>query len=475
MQVDLTTERWAFLSTKPAGHREKAYAWAAILVSLAVFATAAPFAATPLVQIPAFIPIYVASLVICDVITAALLFGQFSVLRSLALLALAAGYLFNASITLAYALIFPGLFAPTGLFGAGPQTSSAMYMAWHTGFPLAMLLYTRLKPAGEANSTPGKPLRISTRAAIMTTVAGVLALVAGFTVFATAGQAYIPDFLNGNHTTETGHVFLFCIWALSLVALAALWKRKPHSVLDMWLLVVACVWLLDIGLAAMLNTGRYDLGWYAGRIYGVLAASFLLIVLLIEDSKHYARLVHMSTALSTANKALMRMSRHDGLTELANRRFFDEYLAEQMAVSARHQRPLSLVLCDVDQFKVYNDHYGHQAGDECLRQVAAAMQSCCNRPADKAARYGGEEFALILPDTGLSGAAKIAEAVRDAVAQLKIPHAHSVAAPHVSISSGVAVLQQEVGMTAQQLIAAADQLLYQAKNAGRNRVVCAPA
>lgn len=476
MQVDLTDERWAFLSTKPAGRRENQYALFAVLASALFFFCAVPYAKTPLAQFPAFIPVYVSWLVICDLITAALLFGQFSVLRSWGLLVLAAGYLFTACITAAYAVIFPGLFAPPGLFGAGPQTTSAMYMFWHAGFPLFVMAYTRFqaKSAVPTLPLPSTAARQKTRTVILWTIGGVLTLVLAYTVFATTGQAHIPEFLNGNRTTELGHVVLLGIWVISLVALAVLWQHKPHTVLDLWLMVVMCVWLFDIALAALLNTGRYDLGWYVGRIYGLLAASFLLIVLLIEDGKHYARLVQLSAALSAANTQLVHLSRHDGLTELANRRFFDEYLAEQIAVASRYNRSLALVMCDVDQFKAYNDFYGHQIGDACLQQVAVAIQSCCKRPADKAVRYGGEEFAIILPDTELAGATRIAEAAREAISRLQIPHERSSIGPHVSTSCGVAVLMSRgVGMTAQQLIAAADERLYRAKNLGRNRVVCA--
>ena len=471
MDVDFTGERWAFVSTEPAGRREVRFALAAIAISVLVFLTAAPFAKTHLLQVPAFIPVYVSSLVICDLITAALLFGQFSVLRSVGLLVLAGGYLFSASITFAYALFFPGLFALPGLPMPGPQTSSAMYMFWHSGFPLAIMAYAWLKPAGVAGSQAGVRLLGNIRRIVLCVVAGVFALVVGFTLFATWGHGNIPTFIEGNRTSDMGHLALTGIWLLSLAALWMLWRKRPHTVLDLWLLVVMCVWLFDIALAALLNTGRYDLGWYIGRIYGLLAASFLLMVLLVENGRQYARLVHMSMALGVANKALAQLSRHDGLTELANRRFFDEYLSEQMALSTRHKRALALVLCDVDHFKSYNDHYGHQAGDECLKQVAKALRSCSNRPTDMAARYGGEEFALILPDTDLAGAMQVAEAARAALADMKLVHAYSMSNPHVSISAGVAVLLFNTDMTARQLVAAADQCLYQAKGAGRNQVV----
>jgi len=125
----------------------------------------------------------------------------------------------------------------------------------------------------------------------------------------------------------------------------------------------------------------------------------------------------------------------------------------------------------VDSFKAYNDHYGHQAGDECLKRVAAALRSCCRRTGDLAARYGGEEFALILPETGLSDALQIAEAAKNAVVQMQIAHAKSSTVPYVSISGGIAALLHNGNRSAEQLVMAADQCLHRAKRLGRNRNV----
>jgi diguanylate cyclase (GGDEF)-like protein len=182
----------------------------------------------------------------------------------------------------------------------------------------------------------------------------------------------------------------------------------------------------------------------------------------------------LSDSLSIANKSLEKLSLHDGLTGLANRRFFDVHLGSQVTITRRRHRTLGLIMCDVDYFKSFNDFYGHQAGDECLRQIADALRSCCSRSTDMAARYGGEEFALILPDTDLDGAVQIAEKALRMVAELKIPHAGSSAAAHVTISCGVAILTRESGLTADQLITAADLNLFQAKYMGRNRTISVP-
>lgn len=464
--TDVLGDARGHLSTVPAGRRVWRYALGILGVSMLVFVLALPFSNTPLLQAPAFVPIYVTALVICDLVTAVLLLGQFSALRSPALLALAGGYLFTATITTAYALIFPGLFTAHGLFGAGPQTSSAMFMGWHAGFPLAVIAYARLKRGNWVMD--GAALR-----PILGMVIGVLMLVAAWTLFATAGQDMLPVFLDGNHTTELGHAVLMLIWLLSLAALLTVWRSKPHVVLDVWLMVVMGVWLFDLALAAVLNTGRYDLGWYTGRVYGLISAGFLLVLLLSENAGHYARLVHLTAELSAANDKLMQLSLHDGLTGLANRRSFDNYLAEQLAVAARHQRPLALLLVDVDHFKAYNDHYGHHAGDDCLKRVAAALRASCQRPADLAARYGGEEFALILPDTNLPGARRLAEEALAKVAKLAIAHARSDAGPALSVSIGVAELAAMPEPHPERLIMAADAALYRAKGLGRNQVAVA--
>jgi diguanylate cyclase (GGDEF)-like protein len=235
-------------------------------------------------------------------------------------------------------------------------------------------------------------------------------------------------------------------------------------------------WVPIIFLSGADNEQHLERGIRAGGDdYLIKPASYVVLhakihaMQRIDDMRR--RLLKVSAELASANRALERMSRQDWLTELANRRYFDAFLSDEMARARRSKQELCLALCDVDFFKAYNDHYGHQAGDECLKQVARALQSGCRRPADLAARYGGEEFALVLPETSLAGAAQVGEAVRQAVLQLQIPHEHSSIAAHVTLSVGVASLLPGTDAQPERLIAAADQALYQAKKLGRNRVV----
>ena len=164
----------------------------------------------------------------------------------------------------------------------------------------------------------------------------------------------------------------------------------------------------------------------------------------------------------------------DGLTGIANRRQLDTELEREWRRGSRRRAPLSLVLLDVDGFKAFNDLYGHPAGDECLRQVAAALAEVPRRAADLVARYGGEEFAMVLPDLDAAGAARMAEAARARIEALAIPHARSAATAVVTISAGAATRYPCRGGAAAALVAAADRALYLAKRRGRNRVQAAP-
>jgi diguanylate cyclase (GGDEF)-like protein len=175
--------------------------------------------------------------------------------------------------------------------------------------------------------------------------------------------------------------------------------------------------------------------------------------------------------LVTLNKELENLSRHDGLTELANRRYLDESLLTEVRRAARAREPLSFILADVDHFKAYNDHYGHQAGDVCLKQVATVLRSAARRPADLAARYGGEEFAMVLPETPLEGAITVAKAVARGIAELGIEHARSSAGQAVTLSQGIVSCVPGPEISPEQLIERADRALYEAKNQGRNRYV----
>ncbi|MFP4280587.1 MAG: diguanylate cyclase domain-containing protein [Halochromatium sp.] len=184
--------------------------------------------------------------------------------------------------------------------------------------------------------------------------------------------------------------------------------------------------------------------------------------------------VHNQVSLKLKTDLLEQIALQDGLTEIPNRRYFDRRLVQEWNRQSRHQQPLSLIMIDIDHFKPYNDHYGHGAGDDCLRRVAQALHQVPARSADLVARYGGEEFVVLLPETDAEGARELAEQMRAAIHALAIVHAYSPVSDHITVSLGGSTQRpqpQRLTTDAEALKQTADQALYQAKEQGRDQVV----
>ena len=286
----------AVIRGAPAGRTQRQLAVGALALSALIFLGAIPFATVQLAPLPPFIAVYQAALVVFDLVTAALLVGQARYQRATPLWILAAGYLFTAGLAISHTLSFPGLFAPAGLLGASAQSTAWLYMFWHAGFPLFVIAYARLKSTTASATGNGNALAGS---------AAIVGAVVVLTWLATGGVRLLPAIMNGNHYTPALVFVVTSVWLLSLAALYVLWRAQPHNVLDLWLMVVMFAWLCDIGLAAVFNAGRYDLGFYAGRIYGLLAASFVLAMLLVENAALHARAAraHQSDQRSLARHA----------------------------------------------------------------------------------------------------------------------------------------------------------------------------
>ena len=189
----------------------------------------------------------------------------------------------------------------------------------------------------------------------------------------------------------------------------------------------------------------------------------------LERDEAFRRLGELQRELQKSNAELQKLTCQDGLTGIANRRSFDDFIRKECLRSARDGTAISLILIDIDYFKLYNDNYGHLKGDECLHKVAETLQKAAQRPADLVARYGGEEFAVVLPSTDAIGAMKIADSLRLAVEGLELPHAYSPLCNIVTISMGIASKVASEKESPGDLIEMADEALYEAKNAGRNQ------
>ncbi|MEY9161619.1 MASE4 domain-containing protein [Bradyrhizobium japonicum] len=267
---------------------QRRFALGVVLVLLVVFViVAGPLSGPPLRRVDAFIPAYGTAIFVIDSITAALLFAQFSVLRSHALLALANGYFLTALIAIPWTLTFPGVLAPEGGLGGGLQSTVWLYVLSHVGFALFAIVYTLLKDADPMEWLSPR----SIRAKVLTTVGSVTTLVCCATVFVTAGHAILPRIMLD--TAEVCYLWYYAIGPMAglfVVALVLLWLRH-RSVLDLWLMLVLFTYIIEIALTAFPMPYRFSVGWYAGRVYGVLSGSLVLLILMKEVTMLYGELL----------------------------------------------------------------------------------------------------------------------------------------------------------------------------------------
>ncbi len=440
--------------------RRIAMGFAGLLVLIA--AITIPSAREPGPVIAPFLPSYLTTVLVLDLMTAVLFLLEFRQHGRASTLALACAYLFTGLVVIPHALTFPLVFSPTGLLGAGQQTSVWLWASWHGIFPLFLLAHALLLRREQR-----KPDRRSGPPPMGAAVAGTALLVMVLAAVAILGKDQLPPLIQrGNYlvliTSGVGPM----IWLFNVCALAALWRcAGGRGVTELWLLNAALASVLDVTITLTAGA-RYSLGWYVARGNSLLCASAVLGAFLYEFYR-------MQVQLSAANRRLAALADTDALTGLGNRRAFDYQLAQEWSRAAREKSTLGLLILDIDQFKAYNDTYGHQSGDACLQQVAAAIRGALHRPSDFAARYGGEEMVVILPQSSREGALHVAEAVRAAIQGLGMEHKGGPAGV-VTASVGAATMAASATVQAAELIRRADTALYAAKDGGRNRVHFAP-
>jgi signal transduction histidine kinase len=349
------------ISSLPPSPAQRRLALAVVLALMAAFVVlAGPLSTVPLPRTDAFVPMYVAAMFVCDAITALLLFAQFAILRSHALLAIASGYLFTALIIIPWVLTFPGVFAPRGLLGAGLQSGPWLFLLWHAGFPLFVLAYALLK-----NADPSKRRWKGARStAILLSAALAVATVCAATLLATAGHALLPGLMR-DAVSAAGPLPQYvagCIVLVSAVALMVLWSRRG-SVLDLWLMVVVCDHMIEISLIMIgAVVTRYTLGWYASRIFGLISASLVLFVLLYEITTLYARLVEAVVAQRREREA--RLMTGDAVSaSIAHE--VNQPLSAMIATADAGLNWLTRAVPDLEEAKAAFTHIaadGHRAG-----------------------------------------------------------------------------------------------------------------
>jgi diguanylate cyclase (GGDEF)-like protein len=431
--------------------------WLAAMVVAALLLGAAattPFCDVPMTPVPGLLVMFSTAMLVCNLLLSALLFIKGQVEAREDSIRLAAAYLYASLIIIPQTASFPGALMAAPLIGT-PETSLWFWIFWHVGFGLAVIRYAW---------SGGRPsVRSPT---VLKPIATVLAVTVVVSTIATAWAHRLPPLVLAGHFAFSG-AGLVAHAAVSLVMLAALvsvLRVRCMTPEHLWLVVGLVASCVEVWLT-LNSTARYALGWYLAKAGSLLTSVVVLISLMHEITRLYSE-------AALANARLSTLARRDALTGLSNRRHFDEMIVQEFRRARRHERPVTVIMIDVDCFKAFNDLYGHPAGDDCLRRVAAAIRNSLRRPADHAARYGGEEIVVLLPETDPHGACIIAERIREAVVMERIAHA---ASPHgvVTISAGVATRLPLDDFDTAALLEAADRALYRAKRSGRNRVAAA--
>ena len=308
--MEISHQRQFLLATLPPSRGQIRLALGIAAALLVLFFIAAPFARIQLQRVDGFVPAYQGIYAVNDLVTSALIFAQFAIVRRWALFALAMGFLYTALIAIAHALVFPGAFAPKGLFGAGVQTTAWLYNFWKVGLPLAVIAYSLLKDDGSATSASKR----SPGFIIFSGVAVVIAIVCGLTWSVIAAERFLPALLSSDAVQyDQGTVRLAAVLQESLCigALLLLWFRR-NCVLDLWLLVLSSTLVLEVTMSSLLAGGRFDVGWYASRIFALAASIVVLIVLLSETTTLYANL-----ARSVLRQRAVREARQTAMDAMA--------------------------------------------------------------------------------------------------------------------------------------------------------------
>lgn len=432
----------------------------------------------PLPEFPQFVPLHMAFVFLLDAITAYLLFGQFHYRRLPLYLLLGSGYFFNAMISIPFLLTFPGgLQTEGGIFG-GSQSAIWLWHFWHILFPVIVTTAIVVHRATNGRQLSRPNLWPNTLFAL----GAVLLVVMALCLLVTYGHNWLPVLIDVTRNPPLTTAFYWVGGSAAVVTLVTLiftsLQARRHIVLYLWLAIAMAAFFVDVAASLSANA-RYTVGWYFGRVEGVIAAGVLLMVFLGEIFRLYQRLYSAASMLlrlvtekqksgqilAEKNRELEQLSRTDHLTQLLNRHALEGELVQLRKSYQRYGHSFSLILFDIDHFKQINDSYGHNIGDQVLSILGRVIKKRL-RATDMAGRWGGEEFLIICSETDLVNATAFAEELRSLINETDF----SLSSP---LSASFGVVQYQPGEEIEVLVGRADNNLYIAKNNGRNQVVSA--
>ncbi len=426
---------------------------------VALVLAVAPFANIRASYVPAFLPTFGTAAILGPALATFILSAQFRASRNAAIGFLAITFGIQTILSTAYLLCFPRTYSEHGLFGAGPQTAAWLYFSWHYSFAMLVPAYVAATRRIAANGArAGSTVGLALTAAVGTiAVASVLVATIRFS------DRLTPLVDATGRVTSFGTGVVVPIELAMLVGALAFLVRttRLRSSVDLWIGVSLLAFACEGVLSGWLGSTRFSYGWYFSRLEWMIAALSFPFVLVYQMNQ-------LIVGLSLVNRSLEAESDTDALTEVLNRRGFDARVGASLAKATREGEPFTMLVVDVDEFKSFNDTFGHQAGDVALRSVAQSLGRSVS-PNDIVGRIGGEEFAIALPNTNRRDAYAIAESARREVAALGIRQYDGGAHRHLTISVGVASTDDVVTRSALDLLTAADRALYTAKRAGRDR------
>jgi diguanylate cyclase (GGDEF)-like protein len=394
-----------------------------------------------------------------ELLTAFLLFAQYVVVGRIAYGLLGGAYALSGLLTIPYVAEFPNVFTNPPYSLGQLQISAWLYLALHCSYPVVIGITLLVDPTLAGREVP----RERTPGVLAAIVGAVAALSIGATWAIVANCDRLPivvgpdGLFTGTYRSSVAPVAATCnVFAFVTLIRAAIYVR-PLSRLHVWIGLALMTTAFD-GILSTFAAGRYSLAWYVGKFESITTASTVLIMLLCEVATLYRRLFDVASL--------------DPLTGLANRRRLDEDIHALLRARSGSDRRLAMLVVDLDEFKAFNDRYGHVAGDEALRRIAAVLRSVASRRYDVVARSGGEEFVIVLPRVSLDDARSVAEHVCRAIEAAELGNVGGTAL-HATASIGIAYASDGLLLRPEELYERADRSLYAAKAGGRNRVVMA--